>query len=118
MQKKSNDDIDTEVSRVINEIIEENQCAPSVALVNSAPQRRFLFGVALVLLGIFTVVAGTYPLGMDHFYRVTFFIFSIILVLIGAWNIDRAIRANAVMERPSLSGNVRLSQESSNDPRH
>lgn len=116
MKKNPGKDTPDKIKQHLNEIWKEFQPATSVAFVNPAPQRRFLFGIALILLGIFTLVAGTYPLGMDHFYRITFFVFSIFLGLIGAWNIERAIKAKAAMASPPSTNVVGLPSKSSNDP--
>ena len=54
--------------------------------------RHFRFGISMLVLAVFTAVAGAYPLPSGAASRAMFLIFAIVLAMVGAYYIDRSTR--------------------------
>lgn len=54
--------------------------------------RHFRFGISMLVLAVFTAVAGAYPLPSGAASRAMFLIFALVLAVIGAYYIDRSTR--------------------------
>ena len=57
-----------------------------------ARTRHFRFGISMLVLAVFTGVAGAYPLPSGAASRAMFLIFAIVLAMVGAYYIDRSTR--------------------------
>ena len=71
-----------------------------------APGRRtryFRFGVSMLVLAVFTAVAGGYPLPSDGGWRVMFLMFAVALAFIAAYYIDRSMRDTIPSRRADVA---------------
>lgn len=90
MSLRSDDDINRDLKNVLSQLVEENRQAEKSDDPGIDGMRRFRFGISILILAVFTLVAGAYPLNTDLVNRALFLIFAVVLAAIGAWNIDRS----------------------------
>lgn len=111
-----NDDGRTErdrIDKVIDEFLPaEVKHAPDITMPAEISRRRW-FGVAMLVLAVFCMAVAAVPWpSRGLFDLVTWGVFSIVLLGVGAWQIDRASRDETEAERPMLD----LSWDGSPEP--
>ncbi len=93
MELEENDDTERKIKAVLNGLVQSKQ-------PNNSPSRddlnivaSYRYGLSLLVIAVFTLVAGAYPLQTDAVNRVVLLGFAVLLLFIGIWNIDRALSA-------------------------
>jgi hypothetical protein len=91
------------IDKVIDELLPaEVKHAPNIATPAEISRRRW-FGVAMLVLAVFCIAVAAVPWpSRGLFDLVTWGVFSIVLLGVGAWQIDRASRDETEAERPML----------------
>lgn len=77
-----------QVQGTLNEVMEQMQ--KDTRQRDARRESGRSFGLAMMILAVFVVVAASLPVPVDLISRVILWFFSLILLAIGAWHIDRA----------------------------
>ena len=91
MENEINSNRKKEIKSLLDANVDEQTLAsfPS-ASVSPKNERRNRLGQALLVIGVFSAVAGLYIPSTDLFGRAKFLLLGFVFSMIGAWHIDHA----------------------------
>lgn len=102
MKLKKDDDTEQKIRAVLNGLTQPRQSNSEVPNIGVS----YRYGLSLLLIAVFTLIAGAFPLPTEPINRVILLGYAVLLLFIGIWNIDRALTA----QRASVNLNKKGSE--------